>query len=153
LELLNITTWTKTTKKTTRKLRNKSHYGIKKIVTGEARAIQYSLILTKKNNMKANKTVYIILFIAVILLYSCQSKIDFTKSKQESNKSLMSVESISSYSLRFNPKANGTIVISLSNGAEYKADKLNSSQLSSLLTLLQNKEIKFDTKNEEFVLN
>jgi hypothetical protein len=103
--------------------------------------------------MNAKKTIYIILFSSVILLNSCQSKIDFAKSKQESNKSLTSIESISSYSLRFNPKANGTIVISLSNGAEYKADKLNSSQLSSLLTLLQNSELKFDTKNEEFVLN
>jgi hypothetical protein len=103
--------------------------------------------------MKAKQTTYIILFSVVILLYSCQSKIDFTKSKQESSKSLTSIEPVSSYSLRFNPRANGTIIISLSNGAEYTADKLNSSQLSSLLTLLQNKGLQFDTKNEEFILN
>lgn len=103
--------------------------------------------------MKAKKTTFIILFSAVILLYSCQSKIEFTKSKQEGNPSLTSIEPISSYSLRFAPKGNGVIIIRLGNASEYTADKLNSSQLSSLLSLLQNKELQFDTKNDEFILN
>lgn len=104
--------------------------------------------------MKAKKTIYVILFSTVILLFSCQSKIDFTELKQgvATSKGLTSIETVSSYRLRFNPKANGTITIILGNGAEYQADQLNSSQLASLLTLLQNKELQFDTTNEEFIL-
>lgn len=102
--------------------------------------------------MNTKKTIYTILFCTLILLFGCMSKIDFTKSKQESSQGLSSIESIASFKLRFNPKANGVIVITLNNGAEYKAERLNSSQLSSLLTLLQSKELQFDTQNEEFIL-
>ena len=101
--------------------------------------------------MKAR--IYLILLISISLIFSCQSKIDFKKSKEEINKSLTPIETISSYRLRFNPKANGTITIVLGNGAEYQADKINSSQLTSLLNLLQNNNLQFDTENEEFILN
>lgn len=93
------------------------------------------------------------LMLALAILASCQSKISFTKTKPETNKGFTEVESVASYHARFNPKANGIVVISMGNGAEYTADKLNAAQLASLLTLLQDKSLQFDTKNEEFILN
>ena len=103
--------------------------------------------------MKSSKIIYFIFFCIVILFYSCQPEINFKKTKEGEVKSLTSIEKVTSYKLRFNPKANGAINISLESGTEYMADKLNSSQLSSILTLLQTDEIQFDTENEEFILN
>jgi uncharacterized lipoprotein len=91
--------------------------------------------------------------ISVVLLNGCQSKIEFKQTKKGDNfKSLTSIDSISYYKLRFNPKVNGTIVITLVSGSEYVAENLNASQISSLLTLLQSNNVQFDTENEEFIL-
>lgn len=99
-----------------------------------------------------------ILLIAVCLFtqfISCQpaSKIEFELTKKGTSSGLTSLENVKSFSLVYNPNANGVIVVTLSNsGSEYTAKNLNASQLSSLLVLLNSKDLQFDTENKEFRL-
>lgn len=94
------------------------------------------------------------LIVLVLLLSSCEGKIQFNRTKSVQNPTIEStIQGVKSYQLIFNPKANGIIAFTLASGIEYKSEKLNASQLASVLTLLQSKGIQFDTKNEEFILN
>lgn len=94
-----------------------------------------------------------LVLLTLLILCACESKIDFKLTKESQGiTTLSSIESVDSYNLRFNPRANGAIVITLTSGAEYKAESLNASQLSSLVILLRSKEVQFDTKNKEFLL-
>jgi len=62
------------------------------------------------------------------------------------------IESVKSYTLRYNPKAYATITITLANGAKYEATDLSASQTTALLSILNEHSIKFDTENDEFVI-
>jgi hypothetical protein len=95
----------------------------------------------------------LLILLTLLVVCACESKIDFKLTKESQGiTTLSSIELVDSYNLRFNPKANGAIIITLASGAEYKAEGLNASQLSSLVMLLKSKEVQFDTKNKEFLL-
>lgn len=110
-----------------------------------------SVTLNQYLNMKNPYRLLILLILLIVC--ACESKIDFKLTKESQGITpLSTIESVESYNLRFNPKANGAIAITLASGAEYKAEGLNASQLSSLVILLKSKEVQFDTKNKEFLL-
>lgn len=103
-------------------------------------------------SQKVNLTHVLLLCVVATMLFGCERKVKFRKVKEGKSQGISPFESIDSYTLRFNLEANGTVFIHLSNGAAYEAIELNASQMSSLLTLLQIKEIQFDVANDEFVL-
>jgi len=90
-----------------------------------------------------------ILFLAT----SCDEKIDFEQIKASNIQGLSDIQDVVAYKMRFNPQANAYIIISLSNEAEYKASKLSPERTSAILSILSKQGLKFDTLNNEFLLN
>jgi hypothetical protein len=106
--------------------------------------------------LKHRKLACLLVICIIMQLYSCQSGINFKLIKPGvkigTTKNPTSIEKVKSYSLRYNPKANGMITMTLADESGYEADKLDASQISSLIVLLNSKGLQFDTKNEEFTL-
>jgi hypothetical protein len=90
----------------------------------------------------------------LLLLAACETSIDFKKTKEGQGPFFNSVvENVKAYKVIFNPKGNGIIAFTLASGSEYQAEKLNASQISSVLTLLRSKDIQFNTESKELILN
>jgi hypothetical protein len=98
------------------------------------------------------KWLYLLALCIIVQLYSCQPKINFKLNNKVATLSPDSIVTVKSYKLRYNPEANGAIIITLINGSEYKAQNIDASHLSSFLVLLNSPGLQFDTKNEEFIL-
>tara|TARA_R110002111_G_scaffold132152_2_gene197763 strand:+ start:11896 stop:12225 length:330 start_codon:yes stop_codon:yes gene_type:complete len=94
----------------------------------------------------------VLITLVLFLFLSCENNIEFTQTKGAVNQTLSAIVGVESYNLRFNPKGKGAIIFILENQEEYTASNLNSSQLTSLLQLVSNTQLKFDTSNKEFVL-
>lgn len=94
-----------------------------------------------------------LLICLTILINGCKQTIEFQKTKEGEIASLDSRLSIESYSMRFNPKSYGVIIIRFNNGDEYTAAELTSSQLVSLLHILEESNLEYDDQNAEFIIN
>lgn len=98
------------------------------------------------------KTIFLLMF--AIIISSCNDKVKFEEiDPKPKNHGIVGMEVVKSYTVRYNPKANSTIIIELSSGTKFKASRLNASQTAAILSIISMENLKFDRDNEEFVLS
>lgn len=101
----------------------------------------------------------VIVVIAAIAIITLRTKTEysingqgFEKSSEPRVQTISAIQNVIYYSLVYNPKAHGTIVITLADSSKYTAKNLDGTQFTSILSLLAYKNVQFDTANSEFRL-
>lgn len=106
--------------------------------------------------MKPNHLTFLLFVVSITLIASCKDQ-TFTKTKNATVEihSLdgSSAVKIKSYSLTYNPKANGFIKLELETGAEYQAKSVDGGSFSSINSLLKEPNVLFDTTRKELIIN
>lgn len=104
--------------------------------------------------MKAKS--YKLFFLFLLILFTSCKRVEFKKIKNANTKSVSITDSpiikIQSYTLKYNAKANGYIIIMLEDGSEYEAQSVDGSSFSSINSLLVQPEVMFDTKRKEVIV-
>ena len=105
-----------------------------------------------KHFVKKKALVFVILLLPLTLLISCGKEIKFEEVKAAENAPLNNSETIEKFNMRFNPKANSSIIIELSSGSKFRASQLDPSQTAAILSILSVENLLFDRVNEEFLI-
>lgn len=102
------------------------------------------------------KTKIMIILLASSFMASCHNS-DFKQTKA-SDPGILSERAkeqlaIRSFNLRYNPKANGTIILKLEDGSEYEATSVDGGSFSAIALLLNDTNSSFDGKRREVFIN
>jgi hypothetical protein len=105
--------------------------------------------------MKLKLCLLSVTILAMVLLVSCKVQ-TFTKTR-DATKEIHSLDRpncirIVSYSLTYNPRSNGFILIELETGALYEAKSVDGGSFSSINSLLTEPGALFDTTRKEVVI-
>ena|ERR1035437_10071374 len=107
--------------------------------------------------MKSTFLTFLLFLLTITLVTSCKDQ-NFKKIKNptveiHSLTGPSAFKKIKSYSLTYNPSADGFITLELENGGKYQAESVSGGSFSSINLLLKEPDVLFDTVRKELFVN
>jgi hypothetical protein len=103
------------------------------------------------NSIKQTCRPIVLIILLTVTVYGCNQPKDykFTQNPGKTKVHAAAPPTLKSYSAGYNPKAYGNIIITMSDGTEYKALGLDPASMTVLLQLLKLPNLEIDTTNNE----